>query len=82
MKKTTTLSSVALGSALALGAVLSTTLATTAAAEGNPFAAQVMDVGPQASKGAEGQCGEARCGSSKPTPAEGRCGEGKCGGSA
>jgi len=51
------------------------------ATAGNPFAINELSSGYQladAHKGAEGKCGEGKCGTEK-TEGEGKCGEGKCG---
>lgn len=81
MKKQT-LTSLALGSALA-AASLSPALA----ASDNPFAATKLEAGYQLAqaddKQQDGKCGEAKCGSDKQAAdkqKEGKCGEAKCGG--
>lgn len=71
-----------------LGAALLGTVAATAQAADNPFAAQELSSGYSLAaheKGHEGSCGEGKCGAGMKT-AEGKCGaemkarEGKCGG--
>lgn len=68
------ITSLALGSVLAMGA------ATLNAAE-NPFQAMTLKQGYQLAdahgKDGEGKCGEGKCGEGKKE--EGKCGEGKCG---
>ncbi|MGG2397161.1 hypothetical protein ACJRW5_09470 [Pseudomonas sp. SH1-B] len=78
-----------------LGAALLTSVAFTAHAASNPFAAQELSSGyslAAAEKAQEGSCGEGKCGGEmkadkegscggdKKGDAEGKCGEGKCGG--
>lgn len=78
-----------------LGAALLTSVAFTAHAASNPFAAQELASGyslAAAEKAQEGSCGEGKCGgemkgdaegkcgAEKKADAEGKCGEGKCGG--
>lgn len=78
-----------------LGAALLTSVAFTAHAASNPFAAQELASGyslAAAEKAQEGSCGEGKCGGEmkgdaegkcggeKKADAEGKCGEGKCGG--
>lgn len=73
-----------------LGAALLTSVAFTAQAANNPFAAQELSSGyslAAGEKGQEGSCGEGKCGSEKKADKEGSCGaekkagaEGKCGG--
>src|SRR5688572_26679052 len=71
--KPTLITSLALGSVLAMGA------ASISAAE-NPFGAMTMKQGYQLAgdhgKDGEGKCGEGKCGEKK---GDGKCGEGKCG---
>ncbi|MFT5593549.1 MAG: putative low-complexity protein [Oceanicoccus sp.] len=62
--------------AMALGATLAASMATTALAAENPFTSQSLESGYKVM--AEGKCGEGKCGESK-TKKEGKCGEGKCG---
>ncbi|MBB1519110.1 HvfA family oxazolone/thioamide-modified RiPP metallophore [Aquipseudomonas guryensis] len=65
-----------------LGAALLSTVAVTAQAAGNPFAAQELSSGYSLAaheKGHEGSCGEGKCGAEMKAE-EGKCGEGKCGG--
>lgn len=65
-----------------LGAALLTSIAFTAHAAGNPFAAQELSSGyslSAADKAHEGSCGEGKCGAEKKAEGEGKCGEGKCG---
>ena len=78
--------SLATGAALSLGLASSNVLADTA----NPFAMTDLSQGYQVAMSngseAEGKCGEAKCGGSKPKASEGKCGdskpaEGKCGAS-
>ncbi len=79
--------------ALAVGGAfaLSLSAATVSAAE-NPFAIKTLSSGYQvadnhAEKGADGKCGEGKCGAEKKADgkcgaekkADGKCGEGKCG---
>lgn len=70
--------------ALAVGGAfaLSLSAATVSAAE-NPFAIKTLSSGYQvadnhADKGADGKCGEGKCGAEKKAH-DGKCGEGKCG---
>jgi len=70
--------------ALAVGGAFALTLgaATVSAAE-NPFAMKTLASGYQvadnhAEKGADGKCGEGKCGAEKKAH-DGKCGEGKCG---
>jgi len=66
---------------IALGSVLAMTTATLSAAE-NPFEATTLKQGYQLadSKSKEGKCGEGKCGEKKEEKKhEGKCGEGKCG---
>ena len=66
-----------------LGAALLTSMAFTAQAASNPFAAQELTSGyslAAAEKAQEGACGEGKCGGEMKGDAEGKCGEGKCGG--
>lgn len=91
MNKTSIITSLALGSLVAMGSVH--------AADSNPFGAKSMDSAYQNStkakegkcgssakkvvKKADGKCGEGKCGGSAKKvvkKAEGKCGEGKCGG--
>ena len=73
--------SLATGAALSLGLASSNVLADTA----NPFGMTDLSQGYQVAMSngseAEGKCGEAKCGGSKPKSSEGKCGEAKCGGS-
>ncbi len=72
MKKSV-LASLTISSAMALSAA-------TATAETNPFNAEGLSSGYQLAdghKGAEGKCGEGKCGGKDK---EAKCGEGKCGG--
>ncbi|BBN82052.1 hypothetical protein PA25_20370 [Pseudoalteromonas sp. A25] len=65
--------------ALTLGAVVVGTAGLTATdANANPFAFQAMTAGYQLD-GAEGKCGEGKCGGEHKGKKEGKCGEGKCG---
>ncbi|WP_227430006.1 hypothetical protein [Psychrobacter sp. I-STPA6b] len=79
MNKSTILTSLALGSLVAMGSAHAT--------GHNPFSAQQLNNAYQnTSKANEGKCGEGKCGGSATTPVvktptEGKCGEGKCGGS-
>ena len=79
MKKTSIITSLALGSLVAMGSAH--------AGESNPYAAKSMQDGYQntsKAKAKEGKCGEGKCGGTVKKPvkkAEGKCGEGKCGGS-
>lgn len=70
------MTSIALGSAFALGAA-------SVGAENNPFSATSLEQGYQLAgaehKAKEGKCGEARCGA-KEKKSEAKCGEGACGG--
>jgi uncharacterized low-complexity protein len=71
---------------IALGSVLAMTTATLSAAE-NPFEATTLKQGYQLadSKSKEGKCGEGKCGGAhkdgkhEDKKADGKCGEGKCG---
>ncbi|MFI8744316.1 hypothetical protein ACIGKL_04070 [Pseudomonas sp. NPDC077186] len=66
-----------------LGAALLTSVAFTAQAAGNPFAAEELASGYSLAaheKGHEGTCGEGKCGGEMKADGEGKCGEGKCGG--
>lgn len=91
MNKTSMITSLALGSLVAMG--------NAHAADSNPFGAKTMSSAYQNStKAKEGKCGEGKCGSSAKKvvkkadgkrggsakkvvkKAEGKCGEGKCGG--
>ncbi|MGR9091626.1 MAG: HvfA family oxazolone/thioamide-modified RiPP metallophore [Gammaproteobacteria bacterium] len=69
--------------AAALGTTFAVTLAASplANAAENPFSVTTFESGYMVSgdDGAEGKCGEAKCGGDK-TESEGKCGEGKCGG--
>ena len=70
--------------ALAAGAALVTSLASTSAvnAAENPFAMTQLPGGYMvADSHMEGKCGEGKCGGAK-KEGEGKCGEGKCGGAA
>ncbi|MGE8502306.1 MAG: hypothetical protein ACN6P1_08765 [Pseudomonas sp.] len=65
-----------------LGAALLTSMAFTAHAASNPFAAQELASGyslAAAEKAQEGSCGEGKCGGEMKADKEGKCGEGKCG---
>jgi uncharacterized low-complexity protein len=70
--------------ALAVGGAFALTLGTAAiAATDNPFEIKTLFSGYQvadnhAEKGADGKCGEGKCGAEKKA-ADGKCGEGKCG---
>jgi uncharacterized low-complexity protein len=79
--KPTLITSLALGSVLAMGA------ATISAAE-NPFDAMTLKQGYQLAgddhghdhdKKGDGKCGEGKCGEKGEKKGEGKCGEGKCG---
>jgi uncharacterized low-complexity protein len=82
--KPTLITSLALGSVLAMGA-------TTLSAAENPFEAMTLKQGYQLAgdhgKDGEGKCGEGKCGETKKSEAacggdkkaEGKCGEAKCG---
>lgn len=68
--------------AAAMGAALTATVMgmSTGQASENPFGMTKLSGGymvADAHKGAEGKCGEGKCGASKAK--EGKCGEGKCG---
>ncbi|MGP0175195.1 HvfA family oxazolone/thioamide-modified RiPP metallophore [Pseudomonas sp. NCHU5208] len=73
-----------------LGAALLTSVAFTAQAASNPFAAQELSSGyslAAGEKSQEGSCGEGKCGGEMKADKEGSCGaekkagaEGKCGG--
>jgi len=63
--------------AMAFGASLLASVATTTVAAENPFASQSLESGYKVAM--EGKCGEGKCGGEKTTK-EGKCGEGKCGG--
>ena len=73
--------------AMALGATLAASMASTSLAAENPFTSQSLESGYKVM--AEGKCGEGKCGSSKmdkegkcgesKANKEGKCGEGKCG---
>lgn len=67
------ITSLTLGSAVALGAI-----STSLQADTNPFAASPLNGGYELAQ-VEGKCGEGKCGGAKSTD-EGKCGEGKCGG--
>ncbi|MEA3411450.1 MAG: hypothetical protein U9R74_07910 [Pseudomonadota bacterium] len=64
----------------AVGAAMATSLISipTASADANPFAMTELSSGYMVA-GAEGKCGEGKCGGDK-AKKEGKCGEGKCGG--
>ena len=67
--------------ALAFGASLMASVATSTIAAENPFASQSLESGYKVAM--EGKCGEGKCGGkaeSSAKSAEGKCGEGKCGG--
>ncbi len=67
-----------LGSAI----VLTASMAGTAIAAENPFAAEELRSGYEIAGDHEGKCGEGKCGEGKcgeEKKAEGKCGEGKCG---
>jgi uncharacterized low-complexity protein len=70
--------------ALAVGGAFALTLGTAViAATDNPFEIKTLSSGYQvadnhAEKGADGKCGEGKCGAEKKA-ADGKCGEGKCG---
>jgi len=68
--------------AVALGAVMATSLVSLSAANAdeNPFGMTKLSGGYMVVAGAEGKCGEGKCGGEKKTKTEGKCGEGKCGG--
>ncbi|WP_230658598.1 HvfA family oxazolone/thioamide-modified RiPP metallophore [Psychrobacter sp. I-STPA10] len=77
MKKTSIITSLALGSLVAMGSAH--------AGESNPYSAKSMQDGYQnTTKAKEGKCGEGKCGGSakksSAKKADGKCGEGKCGG--
>jgi uncharacterized low-complexity protein len=67
------------------GAFALSVSATTVTAAENPFSAQTLSAGYQvadnhAEKGADGKCGEGKCGAEKAKKMkDGKCGEGKCG---
>lgn len=66
-----------------LGAALLSTVAFTAHAASNPFAAQELSSGyslAAGEKAQEGSCGGGKCGGEMKADKEGKCGEGKCGG--
>lgn len=68
--------------ALAVGGAFALSLGTAAvAATENPFEIKTLSSGYQVAdnheKGADGKCGEGKCGAEK--KADGKCGEGKCG---
>jgi uncharacterized low-complexity protein len=66
---------------VALSAALLSSVAATAVADVNPFAANPLVSGydvVQKGHHGEGKCGEGKCGESKGDK-EGKCGEGKCG---
>jgi uncharacterized low-complexity protein len=69
--------------ALAVGSAFALSLGTAViAATDNPFEIKTLSSGYQvadnhAEKGADGKCGEGKCGAEK--AADGKCGEGKCG---
>lgn len=70
--------------ALALsGAFALSIAATTVNAAENPFAIKSLSSGYQVAehheKGADGKCGEGKCGAEKKEMKDGKCGEGKCG---
>ncbi len=72
--------------ALAVGGAFALSLGTaTIAAAENPFAIKSLSSGYQvadhhAEKGADGKCGEGKCGAEKAKKMkDGKCGEGKCG---
>jgi len=77
--------------AAALGAVMAASLVSLPAANAdeNPFGMTKLTNGYMVVAGAEGKCGEGKCGGDKKTEGkcggdkkkEGKCGEGKCGGS-
>lgn len=73
MKKQS-LNTLALGSAMAIGACMTACASTDNA---NPFQANEMNNGYEtAAKKADAKCGEGKCGGKK---ADAKCGEGKCG---
>lgn len=61
--------------AMALGATLAASMASTALSAENPFTSQSLESGYKVM--AEGKCGEGKCGGK--ADKEGKCGEGKCG---
>ena len=63
--------------AMAFGASLLASVATTTVAAENPFVSQSLESGYKVAM--EGKCGEGKCGGDKAAK-EGKCGEGKCGG--
>ncbi len=63
--------------AMALGATLAASMASTALSAENPFASQTLESGYKVM--AEGKCGEGKCGGEAKSKKEGKCGEGKCG---
>jgi uncharacterized low-complexity protein len=71
--------------ALAVGGAFALTLGTASiAATENPFAIKSLSSGYQvadnhAEKGADGKCGEGKCGENMEKAEDGKCGEGKCG---
>jgi uncharacterized low-complexity protein len=71
--------------ALAVGGAFALSLGTAAiAATDNPFEIKTLSSGYQvaenhAEKGADGKCGEGKCGAEKEKAKDGKCGEGKCG---
>ena len=78
MNKTSIITSLAIGSLVAMGSAH--------AADSNPFGATKLSSGYQnTTKAKEGKCGEGKCGGTVKKPikkdAEGKCGEGKCGAS-
>lgn len=87
MHKKTTLKPLA----AALGTVLAASLVSLPAANAdqNPFGLTKLSSGYMVIAGAEGKCGEGKCGGEKKSEgkcggekkSEGKCGEGKCGGS-
>ena len=69
--------------AITLGTAFAAGIGSTSAAnaEENPFGLAKLSEGYMvAEKGAEGKCGEGKCGGEKAKAKEGKCGEGKCGG--
>ena len=82
MSKDTNKTIIALAASAALTTGLS--LSSVANADTNPFAAAELSSGYMqlaGHHGAEGKCGEGKCGNHDKKAKEGKCGEGKCGAS-
>ncbi|HAU06207.1 MAG TPA: low-complexity protein [Gammaproteobacteria bacterium] len=80
MSKDTNKTIIALAASAALTTGLS--LSSVANADTNPFAAAELSSGYMqlaGHHGAEGKCGEGKCGNHDEKAKEGKCGEGKCG---